>query len=645
MDPEITALRLRLRANGYSPIPVEGKIPRITGWQTWFDMPEDKIRGWSSNAYFAGLTNTGLLTRHNPFLDIDLYHPEAVEEIIDMLCDRYGDNVMVRTGMPPKRGVLFQLSGEPFAKYRIDLIPPGGPDGRKHGIELLSDGQQFVGFGIHPDTHKDFFWNGGRPDQVNRNELPGLSKENGYALIDACASIALKHGYQLTGTRKADGNGFDRDTYGFDWTGIFNDQLDHDALASTSMAMLRAGMNDGAAFNLLHACIVNARSADPDRQSRRLQELPGIFKSARAKLGEPEPQKPAAPSIWITGETLTSTPAPAQEWSVRDLIPARQVCLFSGHGAVGKSSTALHLAAAHALKRAWLRFDPTPGPAFFIDAEDDLDVIHRRLEAILAHYEDGAADLADLHILSLAGKGAVMATANRSGIVEPTALYREIYQRAGDLKPQQIIIASSANVFAGSEMDRSQVTQFIDLLNRIAILTSGSVILISHPSLTGLNTNSGISGSTSWHNAVRARFYMKFITNGGDEQDSSDLRVLEFQKNQYGPPAQSLTLRFRNGLFVAETDGVSNLDKLAREAKAEQKFRDLLRRMIDGNRPVSAKPTARNYAPTAFAREPDPEGLDKRDFENAMKRLFLAKAIEVKQYGKPSLGWERIEFV
>ena len=354
---------------------------------------------------------------------------------------------------------------------------------------------------------------------------------------------------------------------------------------------------------------------------------------------------PAAPSIWIRGDVLTSTPSTPQEWSVRDLIPARQVCLFSGHGAVGKSSTALNLVAAHVLGRAWLRYDPRPGPAFFIDAEDDTDVIHRRLDAILSHYEEGSPSLEDLHILSLAGKGAVMATTNRNGIVEPTPLYHELYQRAGDIKPQQIVIASSANVFAGSEMDRSQVTQFIDLLTKIAILTNGSVILISHPSLTGLNTNSGISGSTQWHNAVRARIFMKFVTNGGDEQDNSDLRVLEFMKNQYGPPAQSLTLKFINGLFLVETDGVSNLDRLAREEKATHKFRTLLARMLDQNRPVSAKPTARNYAPKSFESEPDADGLKKFDFENAMKRLFVDKIITVKQYGEPRKGWERIEFV
>jgi hypothetical protein len=41
------------------------------------------------------------------------------------------------------------------------------------------------------------------------------------------------------------------------------------------------------------------------------------------------------------------------------------------------------------------------------------------------------------------------------------------------------------------------------------MVTKGSVVLIAHPSLTGINTGTGISGSTQWHNSVRARFYLK----------------------------------------------------------------------------------------------------------------------------------------
>jgi RecA-family ATPase len=89
--------------------------------------------------------------------------------------------------------------------------------------------------------------------------------------------------------------------------------------------------------------------------------------------------------------------------------------------------------------------------------------------------------------------------------IEPTKRYKQLLEIAGDLKPKMIGIASSADVFAGSEIDRSQVKQFISLMTGIAIAANGAVALIAHPSLTGINTGTGLSGSTQWHNSVRAR--------------------------------------------------------------------------------------------------------------------------------------------
>lgn len=639
MDPEITTLRLRLLENGYDPIPLRGKRPDMAKnwhWQKIGHANPEQVDMWAKS--FPDAINTGILARFTLCLDLDLLNPEAAQACEDYVREVFEEAgyVLIRIGRAPKRAIPFRTN-QPFKKITLPL----GHGGDK--IELLADGQQFAAFGIHPDTQQPYSWHGGSPLEIKHEDLPYIDQERAQLLVDYLGELVRPYGYETK--PKHDGGNSKTD-----WEPTDREELTRRILSGESLhdSVLKIAGSYAARGSPKQDCIdyigLAFTAADTERYGGRWNECMKAIDYCYAKEAEKQPTQPT-PSIWITGHALTSTPATAQEWSVRDLIPAKQVCLFSGHGAVGKSSTALHLAAAHVLGRAWLRFDAKFGPAFFIDAEDDLDVIHRRLEPILDHYEESSSALEDLHILSLAGKGAVMATSDRNGVVQPTALYHEIHQQAVAIKPMQIVIASSANVFAGSEMDRSQVTQFIDLLNRLAIATGGSVILISHPSLTGLNTNSGISGSTSWHNAVRARLYMKFITNGGDEQDASDLRVLEFQKNQYGPPAQSLTLRFRNGLFLTETTGVSNLDKLAREARADQKFRDMLQRMLDGNRPVSAKPTARNYAPTTFAREPDAEGLQRKDLEGAMRRLFMTETIVVKQYGKPSLGWERLEFV
>ena len=155
------------------------------------------------------------------------------------------------------------------------------------------------------------------------------------------------------------------------------------------------------------------------------------------------------------------------------------------------------------------RYDAYPGRRP-IDAEDDRDEIHRRLAAVARHYDVNFEYLikGGLHLISLAGDDAVLASATKNGKVQPTLRYQQLREAAGDIKPKMIGIASSANVFAGEENIRPQVQQFIGLLTKIAIVANGSVVLVSHPSLTGINTDTGLSGTTAWHNSVRARAYM-----------------------------------------------------------------------------------------------------------------------------------------
>jgi RecA-family ATPase len=331
-------------------------------------------------------------------------------------------------------------------------------------------------------------------------------------------------------------------------------------------------------------------------------------------------------------------PPPEQEWAVHGRIPLLQAALFSGEGGSGKSTIFLHECVAHALGRDWLGRMPEPGPALYIEAEDDESVIHRRLYAIADHYHVTFADMirGGLHLLSFAGKDAVLAVPTRSGKIEPTPLFNALLEAAGDIRPKMIAIASSANVFAGSEIDRSQVQQFISLLTRLAIRARGSTTLISHPSNTGITTGTGLSGTTQWHNAVRARFYLRSVQPAADEQPDDDLREIVFMKNQYGKKDESIVLQYANGMF-RPVPGIWSLDKVAQEGKAEEVFFDLLRRLTRENRFVSHSP-GRTYAPAIFQREDEAKeaGVDKKQLETAMRRLFKAGKIWTEQYGRPS---------
>jgi RecA-family ATPase len=347
---------------------------------------------------------------------------------------------------------------------------------------------------------------------------------------------------------------------------------------------------------------------------------------------------------WLDMSNWDHVPVPERKWAIRDRVPLNQAGLFSGEGGTGKSIVELMKDIAHVAAKDWFGSLPEPGPAFYLGAEDDTEEIHIRLAAIAKHYGVTFAELtkSGLHVLPLLGEDAVLCAANpRSGRVEVTDLYRQIYEAAGDLRPKNISIDTLSRAFAGNEIDRTQVYAFAMHMQALAKVASGSVTVLSHPSLAGMASGSGISGSTAWHGAFRFRQYLKGVNQDNKDEDGrppdTNFRELEFKKNQYGPLGQSITLRYLDGLFLP-VGGVSSFEKLAREAKVDRMFLDLLARFAGQGQNISHKKNSNNYAPTVFAeeREARVQNVSRGEFIDAMRRLFDAKKIRVETYGPPS---------
>src|SRR5262249_49342069 len=199
------------------------------------------------------------------------------------------------------------------------------------------------------------------------------------------------------------------------------------------------------------------------------------------------------------------------------------------------------------------------------------------------------------------------------------------------------------DVFGGNENDRAQVRQFIGMLRGLAMSADAGLLLPSHPSLTGIATGTGLSGSTAWNASVRSRLYLKRATTAKDEEPDPNLRVLEVMKNNYGPVGETITLRWKDGLFLP-TPTLGSLEKLAHEQKVDELFLRLLGRWKEQGRNVSDKPKANGYAPGSFAEEPEAKAdrVSKRELAEAMERLLRATKIRSEPYGPPSRGWSRL---
>jgi RecA-family ATPase len=320
---------------------------------------------------------------------------------------------------------------------------------------------------------------------------------------------------------------------------------------------------------------------------------------------------------------------------VPDLIPAGTVTLLGGDGGTGKSTLALQLAAATATGGRWLsREIAMPGPAMAATAEDDNAELHRRIAAI-AEGEGLALDrLGDLHLVSLAGLDALLAAnlPGKGGLAE-TPLFRRVEDEAARISPAVIILDTVADLFGGNEIDRAQVRQFVGLLRGLAIRTGAAVVLLAHPSVAGMQSGSGLSGSTAWNNSVRSRLYLERIKDEGFEPDP-DARRLSVKKSNYSGTATEILMRWRAGRFVAD-EPAAGLDRLAAIAKAERVFLALLAQFTAQGRKVNHA-GGQTYAPKVFAGQPDSEGCTKRALAAAMETLIRDGRIEIVEDGPPS---------
>ncbi len=110
-------------------------------------------------------------------IDIDVLASPAVAMEIEALAKRIlGDTPAVRIGHAPKRLLVYRAV-QPFSGFKY---PP---------IEVLGVGQQFIAYGIHPDTGQPYNWPVSTLADLSPDDLP--------AITEAQAREFAKEAYQL----------------------------------------------------------------------------------------------------------------------------------------------------------------------------------------------------------------------------------------------------------------------------------------------------------------------------------------------------------------------------------------------------------------------------------------------------------------
>ncbi|MEH2482022.1 RecA-family ATPase [Nitrobacteraceae bacterium AZCC 2146] len=372
-----------------------------------------------------------------------------------------------------------------------------------------------------------------------------------------------------------------------------------------------------------------------------VRQLPGKFENEVVEQASVDQRQPAKLEVIpiVRASSLSGTKAPRRRFVIDGIIPDRTVTAYSGDGGVGKSLVALQMSVAVVLGRPWLGIFTESGPVLSLTAEDELDEIHRRLEDICRSEEVGLAQLDDLHLLPLAGRDALLAIPDRDrGMMKPTPLFQRLRSDLASIRPRMLVIDTLADVFGGNEIDRAQARSFIGMLRGLALEFGMAVVILSHPSLAGMASGTGSSGSTGWTNSVRSRVYQERPKPSEDDLPDAEARILSVKKANYGPIGLTIPLRWQNGVFVRDDEGANTEREAALEAKAsaaDGAFLRVLRLVNEQGGVVSPSPSS-NYAPKIFEGHPEAAGFKKRAFVPAMQRLLQSNMIHIKTDGPAS---------
>jgi RecA-family ATPase len=160
-----------------------------------------------------------------------------------------------------------------------------------------------------------------------------------------------------------------------------------------------------------------------------------------------------------------------------------------------------------------------------------------------------------------------------------------------------LILDTVAHLFSGNENDRSNVTQFVNKLQEIAMRFDASVLLLAHPGKSETGLTSEFSGSTAWDGSARSRWALARPKSKDDNDYDNDQRVLRKAKANYAGIGDEIMLRWDHGAFLVEGLSSQRRDVQNETNEDERAFMESLATLRLQGRPASASPQSNRYAP------------------------------------------------
>jgi len=343
--------------------------------------------------------------------------------------------------------------------------------------------------------------------------------------------------------------------------------------------------------------------------------------------------------------SLEGIPVPQRRSVLSGRIHVGEVAGLSGDGGAGKNTLAcqfcVQVARRDMTEKSFLGYViEESGPALLYTSEEPDAEMHFRFDAVRHYYGLSWSDLADIEYYSAAEypdlEPALAAWNRQNNELVPTETFKRLRKKALKLRPKFIYVENASDCFNVDEIVRKQARDSVFLLKRLAAELECGIWLGYQPSLAGIASGSGRSGSTQWRNAMRSHAYLTTEEPDRDIKDAPHLKRLQFNKNNRGPTGEMTHLVWTEGLLLPPASA-SSAERITAEQAADQMFLSCLIKADLQGFHVSHK-VGPTYAPAAFAKMEIARNarLSVRALADGMQRLLDSGQIRVETSGPPS---------
>ena len=633
--------------NGYDITPLNGKVPIIKAWQTRPEQSQDygKFDGKNIGVLCGG-------THHVIALDIDVKHQPATDEIRRLVEDL--GNAPERIGNAPKTLFVFRCTVQ-VSKVKTGVYDIEGEDAC---VEILAEGQQFVASGMHPDTKKKYSWPNDSIRDYPADELTEITTDEIRDFIASADAILSNFGELKARSISAEVQRKAPQNTGFQFAEneqttdigrltaavayLPNNDIHYDDWVHTAHAIKGAVGDEGK--DLFHRWSSRSSKYDATETDRlwdsienvtsigagtiyHMAQQHGFDTTPEENFGpsnlddgdEPddwgETEADTAPDSGIPGDvdedgaftaaSVSGLLLPEREWVLDQWLAYKSVGMLFGAGGIGKTLLMQQLGNCVATGKPFMGVETTKMPTLCVLCEDDELELKRRQQDIdeWMGVDEFGTGPTDCILWPRIGKDNILVTFPQQGDDSPGEFYEQLCRKVekvkGDAESVFVIADTAADLFGGNENVRREVNTFVKTyLGAICLKYNATIILLAHPSLSGLSSGTGLSGSTAWENSVRSRAYLSRM------EDSDEIRILSRKKSNYSEIGNNtdITLMWDKGVMVIPSTP-DQMDKLSNKKMKNEILTEIESAWVDGTPYKSNKSTGRTIKsalPKAF---------------------------------------------